>query len=117
MKSELTNLIESTEADEPNISQWCLVYDTRTGKVVHAHQFFALSKSALMSQERLEHAALAEIAPHLRKETSSFAVFHPTSDEPFEPMQRYRVDVKSGALTKTTFDPHARVTGRRRGAD
>ena len=109
MESGFTNLIESTEADEPSVSQWCLVYDKRTGSVVHVHQFFALSKSALMSQERLEQAALAEIAPPLRKETSSLAVFHPNTGEPFEPMRSYRIDAKSGTLTKTVVDPHARL--------
>ena len=114
MPREFTNTVESTEADQANASQWCLIYERRTGKVVHIHQFLPLTTDDLMSHEALEKAALAELAPDSHPNADSFGVFHPKANAVLEPNVEYVIDLKSHSLSGKRIDPYERMQSQRK---
>src|SRR4051794_32447281 len=53
--------IHSTDPFHSPTSQWCVVFDTRTGFAVHIHQFIPSSSSDMLSREELAEQALNEV--------------------------------------------------------
>jgi hypothetical protein len=86
--------IEATEASTP--SQWCAVFDARTGKVVHVHQFVPASARTRCTADDLAKEALRIAAQE-----------HPDADlkpvpasaaKTLDPRVNYRFDTKSRKL-------------------
>ena len=83
--------------------QWCVLYDRRTGAVVHLHQYIALSGSdQALSQEELATQAV-EQALQATEGTRLFEkyyvnVAHPADDMPLDYSKRYSVDLESGRI-------------------
>lgn len=87
-------MFSSTE--EPIRSQFCLVYDKETGKVVHIHEFISAEPSGAVSSEILETQAL-QLAP-TKFERHRLAVFHPEKGQVFGRQFRYRIDCQKQTL-------------------
>jgi hypothetical protein len=74
--------------------QWCVVYDRRTGAVVHIHQYIALSGSdEARSADELGSQAMEQATERLDSEFLDVA--HPADDTPLESNTRYSVDLES----------------------
>lgn len=85
-------------ADEPiqaKPTKTSFVYDTRTGKVVHIHQFVPCHPDGTCSNSEMEKAAL-ELAP-ARCDRAHLAVLHHDGDK-YDPSIRYRVDCDNYTL-------------------
>jgi hypothetical protein len=54
--------IFSTDPSQSPTTQWCVVFDTRTGNVVHVHQFIALRSADALSREELAELALGQVS-------------------------------------------------------
>ena len=88
--------------------QWCVIYDRRTGDVVHLHQYIALSGSdhALSADELASQAfEKAELASQqvieqatARVDKDVMDVAHPAEDTPLDYTYRYSVDLESGRI-------------------
>ena len=72
------------------------VYDTRTGKVVHVHQFVPYDPNGTCSDREMETAAL-ELAPEAC-ERKYLAVLHFDEDKYSDRSIRYRVDCEKRVL-------------------
>ena len=72
------------------------VYDTRTGKVVHVHQFVPYDSKGTCSDHEMETAAL-ELAP-AACEREHLAVLHFDGDKYSDRSIRYRVDCEKRVL-------------------
>jgi len=55
--------ISSTDPSIPQASEWCVVFDARTGDVVHIHQVIALGGSALPPRAEIAEQALSHVPP------------------------------------------------------
>ena len=86
--------VEPTQARATRTS---FVYDTRTGKVVHIHQFVPYGDGTI-SEREMEETAL-KLAPHAWAR-AQLAVLHHGAGENHElsPEHRYRVDIESRRL-------------------
>lgn len=76
--------------------QWCLVYDTRDGRVIHIHEFIALDIDNAASTEELERQALSHVVR--REDPSYLRVLHPPAEMLPDPTVVYRVNLRDGAL-------------------
>jgi len=85
-----------SSTDEAPTSQFCLVYEKDTGKVVHIHEFIPAEPSSGCSREELEIQAL-QLAP-TKYPRSGLAAFHPTTHQVFKRHFRYQVDTRRNAL-------------------
>jgi hypothetical protein len=83
--------------DSPH-TQWCVVYDRRTGAVVHIHQNIAVSSNDACSASELESAAIEQADRRLDREFLSTA--RPADDTPLDFNARYRVDLESGSVRR-----------------
>ncbi len=61
--------MESTfkESNEQTLSQWCMIYDKRTGEIIHTHQFLPLSLMIFTLKEDLEKIALEFLSPKIKR--------------------------------------------------
>ena len=91
------------EKDSAPYRQWCVVYDYRTGAVIHTHEYIALSQKEAcpldeLAEQAIEQAVCAiEQAPiDLGLDEEFLKVGYPSEDTPLEPDIRYYVDLKSG---------------------
>jgi hypothetical protein len=91
--------MQSTEiapkGDAP-YTQWCVVYDRRTGAVVHIHQHIAVSSKDALSAGQLTSQAMEQASKERGNEF--FDVAHPADDTPLEVNTRYRVELESGRI-------------------
>src|SRR4051794_6331137 len=88
--------------------QWCVIYDRRTGDVVHLHQYIALSGSdhalsadelALQAFDKAEQASQQTIEQAtVRVDKDVMDVAHPAAYTPLDFSKRYRVDLESGEV-------------------
>jgi hypothetical protein len=84
--------------------QWCVVYDRRTGAVVHIHQYIALSgdQEALSADElasqAIEQALQVTEEADRRFEKDYVDVAHPADDTPLDFNNRYSVDLESRSV-------------------
>jgi len=78
------------DEDEGRPAHVCVVYDPRTGRVVHVHEFFGEG----FKQEECARAALETVASLGRVKASGLKVLHPRELK-LEPEMTLRVDVKS----------------------
>ncbi len=104
-----------SSTDESMSSQFCLVYDKETGKVVHIHEFVSAGPAAAASNEMLETQAL-QLAP-TKFERHRLAVFHPEKGQAFGRQFRYRIDTHKQALIVEKADEGSASTldSKRRG--
>ncbi|MET9434874.1 hypothetical protein [Streptomyces sp. NPDC006551] len=85
--SEMPGLADETQA--------CVVYDTRTGTVVHTHSFVPAEPGGRMDPDKLIDAALEAVADHADREYLAAKEVPP---EAFEPGSDYRMDPETGAI-------------------
>ena len=85
-----------TSTDEPTRSQFCLVYDKESGKVVHIHELVLAEPSSACSRETLAAQAL-QLAP-TKYERNRLAVFHPEEGQALSRQFKYRIDGQRQAL-------------------
>lgn len=77
----------------------CFVYDKRTGKVVHIHQFIATDPNAACSTEEIEKTAL-KLAP-TQCDRAHLSVLHSDeSEQQLSPEFRYRVNCNTHKLIR-----------------
>lgn len=92
--------MESTEAGRPTDAsphtQWCVVFDSTTGAVVHIHQFIALSRADACSPDELSKQAIEQA--RYRQGGRALKVGHPSDDTPLDYNGRYRVDPATGRV-------------------
>lgn len=74
------------------------VYDTRTGKVVHIHQFIPSHPDGTCSDSEMERTAL-QLAP-ARCDRAHLAVLHHDGDRYADRAVRYRVDCDKRTLVE-----------------
>lgn len=72
------------------------VYDTRTGKVVHIHQFIPAQPDGTCSDSEMEETAL-RLAP-AAWDRAKLGILHYAKRLDLNPEHQYRVDVKSREL-------------------
>ena len=94
-----TMFIQSTEAAA---AEWCVVFDTRTGKAVHIHQVVSAGAREPASREELEREALEMAAARHPRET--LRVAHPSRDVPLDPRLDYRIDPQSESVRTERVD-------------
>ncbi|MFE6834127.1 hypothetical protein ACFVFI_04690 [Streptomyces sp. NPDC057705] len=85
--SEISGPITETQA--------CVVYDTRTGTVVHTHTFVPAEPGGRMAPDALVDAALEAAAGRADREYLAAKEVPP---EAFEPGSDYRMDPETGAV-------------------
>jgi hypothetical protein len=86
------------DREEPR-TQWCLVYDRRTGAVVHIHQFIAAAPDGVVSPERLASQAIEQAS---KRQGQEFLEVAYPDDVSLDINARYRVDPASGRVTSET---------------
>lgn len=88
----------STNYDMPGPAtetQACVVYDTRTGAVVHTHTFVPGEPGGRMDTSTLADAALEAVAGRTDREYLAVKEVPP---EAFEPGSAYRVEPETGTI-------------------
>lgn len=80
----------------PPVSQWCAVYDTRSGAVVHIHEHVALSEAERRSDRQLAADALAALGR--QDDGAQYAIAHPAAGMPLQRSARYRVRTSDRVL-------------------
>lgn len=103
-----SDFIQSTEE---GAAEWCVVYDVRTGKVVHIHQVVFAEAREPRSSEELEQEALEMAAGRHPRE--NLRVAHPSGDIQLAPDLDYRVDTQSGRLRAQSVDLLERRKGKK----
>jgi hypothetical protein len=83
--------IEVAGEVDATATQWCAVYDTRTGAVVHLHEHIALERAGRRSEKDLAYDAMAEVSP--QHDRGRLAVALPKRGVPLERAVRYRVGI------------------------
>jgi hypothetical protein len=98
--------MESTfkESNDENLSQWCMIYDKRTGEIIHTHQFLPLSSNDLYSKEDLEKIAIEFLSPDSKSNMEFLGVFHPPKDLNLDPNMKYKINVESQSLISEPED-------------
>jgi hypothetical protein len=89
--------------------QTAFVYDRKTGDVFHVHQYIPLAEDAVLSDQEMERAALANASADGRPAQS--AVLHQRGALHIEPGQRLRVNPRS---KKLTAEPAPKIARARR---
>jgi hypothetical protein len=85
-----------SSTDESLASQFCLVYEKQTGKVVHIHEFISVDPAGRCAPDELETQAL-QLAP-AKYARSDLATFHPKPDQIVSRQFKYRVDCDRNKL-------------------
>jgi hypothetical protein len=88
-------------ADEPNQARptkTSFVYDTRTGKVVHIHQFVPYHPDETCLDSEMEKTALQLAPTHFDR--AHLAVLHYDGDKYDDPSIQYRVDLDKSTLVE-----------------
>lgn len=75
--------------DPHPVTQWCAIYDTRSGAVVHIHEHIALGEGERRSERQLAADGLAALGP--QDDGARHAVAYPRPGVPLERGARYRV--------------------------
>ena len=98
--------MESTfkESDEETLSQLCMIYDKRTGEIIHTHQFLPLSSNDFYSNEDLEKIAMEFLSPENKKNMEFLNVFHPPKDLELDPSKKYKINLQSNSLVAEPID-------------
>ena len=81
--------IEAAGEVDASVTQWCAVYDNRTGAVVHLHEHIALAAAGRRSEKDLAHDAMVEVSP----QHDHLDVAHPKRGVALERGVRYRVGI------------------------
>ena len=93
-----------TESDEQTLSQWCMIYDKRTGEIIHTHQFLPLSSNDFYSKEDLEKIAIGFLSPENKRNMEFLNVFHPPKDLDLDPSMNYKINLESQSLIAEPID-------------
>lgn len=96
---------------QPRATKTTFVYDTRTGKVVHVHQFIPARPGGTCSDREMEEAAV-NLAP-AAWDRANLAVLHDDKELELNPRQQYRVDIKSRRLVVEPAPPEPAQGGTR----
>jgi hypothetical protein len=84
------------EPFEPRPTKTSFVYNTRTGAVVHVHQFIPADPTGKHSDREMEEVAM-RLAP-TRWDRADLAVLHDHEQRALSPEHTYRVDVENRRL-------------------
>ncbi len=100
--------INTVEIDSPEgklYRKWCVVYDYRTGAVMHIHQNIAPSKEEICPPNKLAEDAIKQATNAMERVPIDLAcdkeflkVGHPSEDTPLEPDIYYYVDLESNKV-------------------
>jgi hypothetical protein len=90
----------NTEPTQAKATKTSFVYDTRTGKVVHVHQFIPAAPGGTCSDSEMETMAL-KLAP-AAWDRAQLGVLHDDGELELNPEHRYRVDVQK---LEVVFEP------------
>ena len=98
--------MESTfkESDEQILPQLCMIYDKRTGEIIHTHQFSPLSSNDYYSKKDLEKKAMEFLSPENKKNLEHLNVFHPPKDLHLDPNMNYKINLESQSLIAEPVD-------------
>lgn len=96
---------------EAKATKTWFVYDRRTGKVVHIHQFIPAHPGGTCSDREMEETAL-KLAP-VAWDRAYLSVLHHEKELDINPEHQYRVDIEKGALVVEPAPP-PRTQDRRR---
>ena len=91
---------------QPKATKTSFAYDTRTGEVVHTHQFIPTSPEGTCSEREMEEMAL-KFAPSAL-DRAQLAVLHHDEEVDLTPEYEYRVDVESRRLVAEPAPPKPR---------
>jgi hypothetical protein len=91
-------MIKDGKAIAPESIQTCILYDPKSGKIVHHHQVLTYPGGRRLDEGQVESQAL-ELAAKVRGDASGLRALHVT-DNQFQPSKIYRVDLKSRRLVE-----------------
>lgn len=86
------------EWTQPRPTKISFVYDTRTGEVVHIHQFIPAYPDGTCSEREMEETAL-KLAPTIF-DRAQLAVLHHDEELGLTAAYQYRVDIESRRLVR-----------------
>jgi len=92
------DITATPQLPEPEAIHTLVVYDAKTGVIVHRHQVVTFTGAAKRTKEQLEARAL-EMARLQTRTKKSLAVMHTDAEAFSEPIE-YVVDVKKKRLVK-----------------
>jgi hypothetical protein len=97
--------MESTfkDSNDQILFQWCMIYDKRTGEIIHTHQFYPLSYNDY-SKDDLEKIAIEFLSPENKSNMEFLDVFHPPKDLDLDPRMNYKIDLESQSLISEPID-------------
>jgi hypothetical protein len=81
-----------------------MIYDKRTGEIIHTHQFFPLSSNDLYSQKDLEKIAMEFLSTGSKSNMEFLGVFHPPKDLDLDPSTNYKINLESQSLISEPID-------------
>jgi len=89
-------------------TQRCLVYDKRTGQVIHVHDFIGTDSKSRLSTAEMETQALTYAGDQIEKEHMS--ITEATGDLDATDIT-YRVDIGTGAVIATSLGQNPNTLG------
>jgi hypothetical protein len=101
---------ESTE--QVPRSQFCAVYDQRSGRIVHMHEFVGDEGGIFEPDAAEARERMAWEAAKWHSESAHLRVMHIPADFRPEPDMLYRVDLSSGKLVAIPSVPRSRSSHR-----
>jgi hypothetical protein len=93
---------------EAKATKTSFVYDTRTGEIVHVHQFIPASPDGTCPDREMEETAL-KLAP-AALDRAQLEVLHHDGEMDLTPEREYRVDVENRKLLVETAPSEDAVT-------
>ena len=96
------------KSNDRTLFQWCMVYDKRTGEIIHTHQFYPLSNNDLYSKDDLEKIAIEFLSPESKSNMEFLGVVHPPKDLVLDPNMIYKINLESQSLISEPIDFNAR---------
>lgn len=110
------DITASPQLPEPEEIHTMVVYDAKTGRIVHRHQVVTFPGAPKKTKEQLQARAI-EMARSRAGTTKALAVLHANSEMFTEPIE-YRVDLKKKRLVRvrefTEKAPRRRKKAKRR---
>jgi hypothetical protein len=92
--------------------QWCMVYDNRTGEIIHTQEYVPVSSNDLLSKQDLEKLAIRNVSPNKRYDLDSISAFHPRQADidlminkvDLDPMIQHKINLETHSLVAEPID-------------
>lgn len=94
----MVTLLKSGKEIVPESTQTCILYDPKSGRIVHLHQEITYPGGRKLTQSDAESRALEAVAK-VRGNAVGLKVLH-VSPKELQPSKIYKVDVKAGRLVE-----------------